>query len=346
MWRTLSAFWIGFIELNFSTVTQQLCSKIIIKKRHEKKRTKPDLKKNSHLCRQQDSEWANAENKLMLLLLHFLILALAVGRGRTRAGSWARAWTGAGCSSWGQRRGRLAHFGGVLAGLLWFWWWNATGGGAAAGTGAVVGLGWAAWAFGGAGHGAATRAGSWARGTLWTGTTPWPGKDEKEKELTSVEWAASVIEPLHLRRFKKKCQVLFLKVSEWHRNQKSIHCSPSSQLPAKVTQFSGGKCSTRVIYTGWYYLYDGVKWWWMEKVAPAESTSDNHHVFITNNGLKRRESAAIIWLLLERKSILIKLWMEAPLRHTHLFLAASISLIFLPLISFPDSFSRAFFRSL
>lgn len=29
-----------------------------------------------------------------------------------------------------------------------------------------------------------------------------------------------------------------------------------------------------------------------------------------------------------------------------LFLAASMSLIFLPLISFPDSFSRAFFRSL
>lgn len=31
---------------------------------------------------------------------------------------------------------------------------------------------------------------------------------------------------------------------------------------------------------------------------------------------------------------------------THLFLAASMSLIFLPFISFPDSFSRAFFRSL
>jgi len=46
----------------------------------------------------------------------------------------------------------------------------------------------------------------------------------------------------------------------------------------------------------------------------------------------------------EREREREELWERERLRD--LFLAASTSLIFLPLISFPDSFSRAFFRSL
>jgi len=47
----------------------------------------------------------------------------------------------------------------------------------------------------------------------------------------------------------------------------------------------------------------------------------------------------------EREREREELWERERLRDD-LFLAASTSLIFLPLISFPDSFSRAFFRSL
>jgi hypothetical protein len=46
----------------------------------------------------------------------------------------------------------------------------------------------------------------------------------------------------------------------------------------------------------------------------------------------------------ERERLREELWERERL--LDLFLADSMSLIFLPLISFPDSFSRAFFRSL
>lgn len=114
-----------------------------------------------------------------LLKTEAQLLALAVGRGRTRAGAWTRAGTGHGGSLGRRRGGRgggLAGLGGAFGRLLWFvaWGWGAAGGGTAARAGAVVSLYRAAGASRGAWGRATARTRAGARRAFRPGTTSWP----------------------------------------------------------------------------------------------------------------------------------------------------------------------------